>query len=51
MTGASAAFGYLLSREPVVRRFVRLAPGLTIASMAFGVWYGLGALEAVPYAF
>lgn len=49
MTIASTAFGYALGRAPVRRRFARLAPTLGSLSLAFGAWYALGALEAVPY--
>jgi hypothetical protein len=51
MTMASTAFGYGISREPVLRRFVRVAPVLGVLSLAFGAWYALGAVEAVPYVF
>jgi hypothetical protein len=33
----------------VRRAYGALAPGLAVASLAFGVWYALGAVEAVPY--
>jgi ABC-type nickel/cobalt efflux system permease component RcnA len=51
MAIASSSFGYALSRGPVLRRFVSLAPVLGVLSLAFGVWYALGALNAVPYYF
>jgi high-affinity nickel permease len=51
MTLASAVFGSALVSGPLQRRFSQLAPALGVASLAFGVWYGLGALEAVPYYF
>ena len=51
MTGASTLFGYTLARGPVVCGFFRVTPVLGVASLAFGVWYGLGAVEAVPYSF
>ena len=51
MAVASTAFGYALSRGPVLRRFTALAPALGLASFAFGAWYALGALEAVPHVF
>jgi ABC-type nickel/cobalt efflux system permease component RcnA len=51
MAIASSSFGYALSRGPVLRRFVAVAPVLGVASIAFGAWYALGALEAVPYYF
>jgi ABC-type nickel/cobalt efflux system permease component RcnA len=51
MAIASSCFGYALSRGPVLRRFVAVAPVLGIVSLAFGAWYALGALNAVPYYF
>jgi hypothetical protein len=51
MALASTAFGYGISRGPVLRRFLHVAPGLGFVSLAFGAWYALGALEAVPYVF
>lgn len=51
MAIASSTFGYALSREPVLRRFARIAPALGALSLVFGVWYSLGALNAVPYLF
>lgn len=51
MALASTAFGYGISRGPVLRRFLALAPVLGVASLAFGAWYALGAVEAVPYVF
>src|SRR5204863_2761242 len=47
----SAGFGLTLSAEPVRRSFARLAPALGLASLAFGVWYSLGALDLAPYVF
>jgi hypothetical protein len=49
MALASTAFGYTLSRGPVARRFVAVAPVLGAASLAFGAWYALGALGTIPY--
>lgn len=49
MSIASASFGYTLSRGPVLRRFVALAPAMGAVSLAFGAWYALGAVGAVPY--
>jgi high-affinity nickel permease len=51
MAIASSTFGYALSREPVLRRFARIAPALGALSLIFGLWYSLGALNAVPYVF
>ncbi len=39
----SAGFGLTLSRPRVQRGFHRIAPVLGVASLAFGIWYALGA--------
>ena len=49
MSMLSTGFGLTLGAAPVRRRLVRLAPALGVASLAFGVWYTLGALELAPY--
>jgi len=49
MTLLSAGFGVALSSEAVRRSFHRVAPALGVASLAFGVWYALGAQGLVPY--
>jgi cytochrome c biogenesis protein CcdA len=49
MALASSSFGWVLSRGTVRRAYGALAPGLAVASLAFGAWYALGAVEAVPY--
>jgi cytochrome c biogenesis protein CcdA len=51
MALASSTFGYALTRPPVLRRFATVAPALGALSLVFGVWYSLGALNAVPYLF
>jgi cytochrome c biogenesis protein CcdA len=51
MAFASSTFGYALTRPPVLRRFATVAPALGALSLVFGVWYSLGALNAVPYVF
>jgi len=51
MAVASTTFGWTLSRGPVLARFVTVAPALGALSLAFGAWYSLGALNAVPYYF
>jgi high-affinity nickel permease len=45
----SGVYGSALGRDAVRVRFHRLAPALGTASLAFGVWYTLGALALVPY--
>lgn len=49
MALASALFGRALALGPAQRRFAALAPGFGAAALAFGAWYALGALGAVPY--
>jgi hypothetical protein len=51
MAAASTTFGFVLTREAVAARWLALAPALGVVSLAFGVWYALGAVEAVPYVF
>jgi ABC-type nickel/cobalt efflux system permease component RcnA len=51
MAVASTAFGYTLTRGPVARRLAAITPALGVVSLAFGAWYALGAMEAVPYYF
>jgi ABC-type nickel/cobalt efflux system permease component RcnA len=51
MAIASTAFGLALSRGPLLRGFTIAAPALGALSLAFGAWYSLGALGAVPSAF
>ena len=47
----STAFGLVIAGGPIARNFERVAPVLGILSMAFGVWYALGALGVVVYPF
>jgi high-affinity nickel permease len=47
----STAFGLVISGGPLARNFGRVAPVLGVLSMAFGVWYALGALGLVVYPF
>jgi cytochrome c biogenesis protein CcdA len=51
MAIASTGFGYTLSRDGVAVRFTAVAPALGALSLAFGAWYALGAVNAVPYVF
>lgn len=51
MTILSTGFGLTLTSAPVRRSFARLAPVLGVSSLAFGVWYALGALSLAPYYF
>jgi hypothetical protein len=51
MAALSTSFGLTLSSSPVRGSFHRLAPILGTASLAFGAWYTLGALNMAPYAF
>ena len=45
----STGFGLALGTARVRRSFQRVAPALGFASLAFGVWYALGAQGVVPY--
>ena len=47
----STGWGAALGSRPVRRSFNRIAPALGAASLAFGVWYALGAQGVVPYVF
>ncbi len=49
MAALSTGFGLTLASGPVRGVFPRLAPVLGVASLAFGVWYALGALNFAPY--
>jgi high-affinity nickel permease len=49
MTLLSTGWGVALASAPVRRSFHRIAPALGLASLAFGVWYALGAQGVVPY--
>jgi ABC-type nickel/cobalt efflux system permease component RcnA len=49
MVALSTGFGFTLARAPVARTLQRVAPVLAVASLSFGVWYALGALQVAPY--
>lgn len=49
MAALSSAFGYAITRGPVLRRVLAFAPAMGVATLAFGGWYTLGAVGAVPY--
>jgi hypothetical protein len=49
MAAISSGCGFTLGRRRARARFGVVAPLLGVASLAFGVWYGLGALGVVPY--
>jgi len=51
MAAASTTFGFALSRGPVLRSYLTVVPAMGVVSLAFGLWYSLGALNAVPYVF
>jgi cytochrome c biogenesis protein CcdA len=51
MAALSTGFGLVLASAPARRSFQLLAPALGTASLAFGVWYALGAQGLVPYVF
>jgi High-affinity nickel-transport protein len=49
MTVLSTGWSLALGSAPVRRSFHRVAPALGFVSLAFGVWYALGAQGVVPY--
>ena len=49
MAALSSAFGYAITRGPVLRRMLAFAPAMGMLTLAFGCWYTLGAVGAVPY--
>lgn len=51
MTAVTALFGRALASGPLPRKFELAAPVLGTFSLLFGLWYGLAALNAVPYVF
>lgn len=51
MAALSTGFGLTLGAARVRRSFQSLAPALGVLSLAFGVWYALGAQQVVPYVF
>ncbi len=51
MALVSTGFGLTLASSPVRSSFAVLAPPLGVVSMAFGIWYVLGALALAPYYF
>jgi len=51
MTIVTTGFGAVLSVRSVAGSLAAAAPVPGALSLAFGVWYALGALAAVPYPF
>lgn len=51
MTVLTSGFGRALGARPVQGVFARVAPGLGLASLAFGLWYGAAAWALAPYPF
>jgi ABC-type nickel/cobalt efflux system permease component RcnA len=49
MAVLSSAFGYAVTRGPVLRRMLAFAPAMGMLTLALGAWYTLGAVGAVPY--
>jgi ABC-type nickel/cobalt efflux system permease component RcnA len=43
MAIVSSAFGYAITRGPVLSRILALAPAMGVLAMTFGGWYALGA--------
>ena len=51
MSLLSTGLGLTLGTARARRSFARIAPALGVVSLAFGVWYALGAQGVVPYVF
>ncbi len=49
MAVLSSTFGWAITRGPVLRRILAFAPAMGFLTLAFGAWYALGAIGAVPY--
>jgi len=49
MAALSSAFGYAITRGPVLTRMLAFAPAMGVVTLVFGGWYTLGAIGAVPY--
>ena len=49
MAALSTGLGAALARPRATRALQRLAPALAVASLSFGLWYALGALQVAPY--
>ncbi len=49
MVAASSSFGFMLSRRPVLLHYAAAVPALSALSLAFGAWYALAAVNALPY--
>src|SRR3954447_4700401 len=47
----STGFGRVLGSARLRASLQRLAPGMALVSLGFGVWYALGAVELAPYFF
>jgi ABC-type nickel/cobalt efflux system permease component RcnA len=45
MAALSSAFGYAITRGPVLRRMLAFAPAMGCLTLAFGGWYALGAVS------
>ena len=48
MALVSSTVGYALALGPVARRVTSVMPLLALASLAFGVWYAVGAVGGLP---
>ena len=49
MAMLSSVFGWAITRGPVLSRMLAFAPAMGALTLAFGCWYTLGAVGAVPY--
>jgi hypothetical protein len=45
----SSLFGFAITRGPVLRQWLALAPAMGLMPLAFGAWYALAAIGAIPY--
>jgi hypothetical protein len=48
---ATLGFTHILARRRVAVRLESAIPAIASLGIAFGTWYALGSLEAVPYVF
>ena len=46
---ATSSAGYAFTRGSIARRALALAPVMSVVTLAFGLWYALGALDVVSY--
>lgn len=49
MAVLSYGFGHAITRGPALQRMLAFTPAMGVVTLAFGGWYALGAIGAVPY--